>query len=67
MAVGMAEVSTCEITVYEGQHITKSQKIGLFHFGGSTSEFRTNLIWVYNNPPLLSCSAIAFLITCQFC
>lgn len=36
MAVGMAEVSTCEITVYEGQHITKGQEIGMFHFGGST-------------------------------
>lgn len=36
MAVGMAEVSTCEITVYEGQHITKGQEIGMFHFGGFT-------------------------------
>lgn len=36
MAVGMAEVSTCDITVYEGQHITKGQEIGMFHFGGST-------------------------------
>ncbi|HGJ5891047.1 MAG TPA: phosphatidylserine decarboxylase family protein [Arsenophonus apicola] len=36
MAVGMAEVSTCEIIVYEGQHITKGQEIGMFHFGGST-------------------------------
>lgn len=36
MAVGMAEVSTCEITVYEGQHVTKGQQLGMFHFGGST-------------------------------
>jgi phosphatidylserine decarboxylase len=36
MAVGMAEVSTCDITVFEGQHITKGQEIGMFHFGGST-------------------------------
>lgn len=36
VAVGMAEVSTCEIKVYEGQHITKGQEIGMFHFGGST-------------------------------
>jgi phosphatidylserine decarboxylase len=36
MAVGMAEVSTCQITVYEGQHVTKGDQLGMFHFGGST-------------------------------
>jgi phosphatidylserine decarboxylase len=36
MAVGMAEVSTCEITVYEGQHVKKGDQTGMFHFGGST-------------------------------
>ncbi len=36
MPVGMAEVSTCEITVYEGQHVEKGEEIGMFHFGGST-------------------------------
>lgn len=36
MAIGMAEVSSNEITVYEGQHVTKGQEIGMFHFGGST-------------------------------
>jgi len=36
MAIGMAEVSTCEITVYEGQKIKKGQETGMFHFGGST-------------------------------
>ena len=36
MAVGMAEVSSCEITVYEGQYVEKGQQIGMFHFGGST-------------------------------
>jgi len=36
MAVGMAEVSTCDIRVYEGQHVTKGDPIGMFHFGGST-------------------------------
>ncbi|WP_294505224.1 phosphatidylserine decarboxylase family protein [uncultured Victivallis sp.] len=36
VAIGMAEVSTCEITVYEGQHIKKGQETGMFHFGGST-------------------------------
>jgi phosphatidylserine decarboxylase len=36
MPVGMAEVSTCQITVYEGQHVGKGDQIGMFHFGGST-------------------------------
>ena len=36
MPVGMAEVSACEITVYEGQHVKKGDQIGMFHFGGST-------------------------------
>ncbi|GKT30771.1 Phosphatidylserine decarboxylase-related like protein, partial [Aduncisulcus paluster] len=33
---GMAEVSSNEITVYEGQHINKGDQLGMFHFGGST-------------------------------
>jgi len=33
---GMAEVSSNEITVYEGQHVTKGDQLGMFHFGGST-------------------------------
>lgn len=36
MAVGMAEVSTCEVTVSTGQRINKGDEIGMFHFGGST-------------------------------
>lgn len=36
VGVGMAEVSTCEITVTEGQRINKGDEIGMFHFGGST-------------------------------
>jgi len=36
MPVGMAEVSTCQLTVYEGQHVKKGDQIGMFHFGGST-------------------------------
>ena len=36
LPVGMAEVSTCEITVYEGQHVDKGDQLGMFHFGGST-------------------------------
>ena len=34
--IGMAEVSSCDIKVYEGQKVTKGQPIGTFHFGGST-------------------------------
>jgi len=36
MFVGMAEVSSNEITVYEGQHVEKGDQLGMFHFGGST-------------------------------
>lgn len=36
MPVGMAEVSSCEITVYEGQSVKKGDQLGSFHFGGST-------------------------------
>ncbi|KAJ5730923.1 uncharacterized protein N7483_005431 [Penicillium malachiteum] len=36
IAVGMAEVSSCVITVKEGQHIVKGEAIGMFRFGGST-------------------------------
>lgn len=36
IAVGMAEVSSCEITVHEGQELKKGQELGMFHFGGST-------------------------------
>ncbi|KAG5652871.1 hypothetical protein H0H81_003301 [Sphagnurus paluster] len=36
MAVGMAEVSTCEITVQKGDVLKQGQEIGMFHFGGST-------------------------------
>jgi len=36
LPIGMAEVSSCDITVYEGQHVKKGEQIGMFHFGGST-------------------------------
>ncbi|KAG8910531.1 hypothetical protein FRC01_006280 [Tulasnella sp. 417] len=36
VAVGMAEVSSCQIEVTPNQKITKGQEIGMFHFGGST-------------------------------
>ncbi|KKY37835.1 putative phosphatidylserine decarboxylase family protein [Diaporthe ampelina] len=34
--IGMAEVSSCEFTVKEGQDIAKGQELGMFHFGGSS-------------------------------
>ena len=36
MPVGMAEVSSCQITVKPGQHVSKGDQLGMFHFGGST-------------------------------
>ena len=36
VAVGMAEVSTCETTVRPGQVVKKGDQLGMFHFGGST-------------------------------
>ncbi|AEO60023.1 hypothetical protein MYCTH_2308819 [Thermothelomyces thermophilus ATCC 42464] len=35
IAIGLTEVSTCEITVTEGQRVQKGDEIGMFHFGGS--------------------------------
>lgn len=34
--VGWVEVSTCEVTVREGQRVIKGDELGMFHFGGST-------------------------------
>ncbi|MCE7995665.1 MAG: hypothetical protein HEP71_27045 [Roseivirga sp.] len=36
MPIGMAEVSSCQITVKAGDKVKKGQEIGMFHFGGST-------------------------------
>lgn len=36
IGIGMDEVSTCDITVKEGQKIKKGEQTGMFHFGGST-------------------------------
>lgn len=36
VGVGMDEVSTCDITVAEGQHVRKGDELGMFHFGGSS-------------------------------
>jgi phosphatidylserine decarboxylase len=50
MPVGMAEVSTCEVTVAVGQHVNKGDQIGMFHFGGSTHclIFRPGVELVFN-------------------
>jgi phosphatidylserine decarboxylase len=34
--IGMAEVSTCDIRVHEGQNVTKGEEVGMFHFSGLT-------------------------------
>jgi phosphatidylserine decarboxylase len=36
LLVGMAEVSSCEVFVKEGDIVKKGDEIGTFHFGGST-------------------------------
>ncbi|KEF55151.1 phosphatidylserine decarboxylase [Exophiala aquamarina CBS 119918] len=36
LGIGMAEVSTCDTTVRQGQHLKKGDQLGMFHFGGST-------------------------------
>ncbi|KAI0470828.1 Phophatidylserine decarboxylase-domain-containing protein [Xylariaceae sp. FL0804] len=36
VGVGMDEVSTCDITVAQGQHVRKGEQLGMFHFGGSS-------------------------------
>ncbi|KAG9078135.1 hypothetical protein FS749_009912 [Ceratobasidium sp. UAMH 11750] len=36
LAVGMSEVSTCDITVKQGDRLKKGDELGTFHFGGST-------------------------------
>ena len=34
--IGMAEVSSVDITMPTGQHFKKGEQLGMFHFGGST-------------------------------
>ncbi|CAE7057548.1 unnamed protein product [Rhizoctonia solani] len=36
VAAGLADSSTCDVTVYEGQKVSKGDQLGMFHFGGST-------------------------------
>lgn len=36
IGVGMAEVSTCEVSVQAGQEVAIGDELGMFHFGGSS-------------------------------
>ena len=36
LGVGIAEVSTCDIRVRQGQKVKKGDQLGMFHYGGST-------------------------------
>ncbi|KAK3348733.1 hypothetical protein B0T25DRAFT_608908 [Lasiosphaeria hispida] len=36
IAIGMTDTSGCEITVQKNQHMCKGDKMGMFHFGGSS-------------------------------
>ncbi|KAJ3921902.1 phosphatidylserine decarboxylase [Lentinula edodes] len=36
IGVGMVEVSTCQVSVSEGQHVNIGDELGMFRFGGST-------------------------------
>ncbi|RCI13612.1 hypothetical protein L249_5562 [Ophiocordyceps polyrhachis-furcata BCC 54312] len=36
VAVGMTDVSSCEVGVREGQHVRKGDDLGTFHYGGSS-------------------------------
>ncbi|OBZ67911.1 Phosphatidylserine decarboxylase proenzyme 3 [Grifola frondosa] len=36
IGVGMAEVSTCEVTVVDGQKVATGDELGMFRFGGSS-------------------------------
>ncbi|KAH0614382.1 uncharacterized protein H6S33_000018 [Morchella sextelata] len=71
MAVGMAEVSTCDIQVAPGDKMVKGQEMGMFHFGGSSHclIFRGGVNVISNLPetpgpdssPLALSSAILFV------
>ncbi|CUA76425.1 phosphatidylserine decarboxylase [Rhizoctonia solani] len=36
VAIGMCEVSSCDITVKEGTEVKAGEELGMFHFGGSS-------------------------------
>ncbi|KAF7591360.1 hypothetical protein BBP40_001638 [Aspergillus hancockii] len=36
LAVGIDEISSCNITVEEGEYVSKGDQLGMFHYGGSS-------------------------------
>lgn len=36
VGIGMTEISTCAVTVYDNQHVNRGDELGMFHFGGSS-------------------------------
>ncbi|KZP26285.1 hypothetical protein FIBSPDRAFT_949465 [Athelia psychrophila] len=36
VSIGMTEISTCQATVYDGQHVNRGDELGMFHFAGSS-------------------------------
>jgi phosphatidylserine decarboxylase len=69
LAVGMSEVSSCQITVKQGQRVKKGDPLGYFQYGGSTyclvfrpgaiAEFTLNAIPEPNSQVVLVNSKIA--------
>lgn len=55
IAVGMMEISSCEITVQPDQHVAKGEQIGMFHYGGSSHclvfQPGVNMEWVEEASP----------------
>jgi hypothetical protein len=55
IAVGTAEMSTCEITVRKGDVIKKGDQIGMFHFGGC---HRNNMFFTMLEPQYSTSSCV---------
>ena len=53
--VGMADISSVEFCVDEGQHVSKGSELGMFHYGGSNHclvfQKGVNLSWQVNPAP----------------
>ncbi|KAK3326076.1 hypothetical protein B0H66DRAFT_600211 [Apodospora peruviana] len=49
IAIGMTDTSGCEMIVQPGQHVDKGEKMGIFHFGGSSDclvfGLQAKLLW----------------------
>lgn len=65
--VGMAEVSSCQITVQPGQHVDKGDQLGMFHFGGSTHclVFRPGVNLTFNDYETPSLNATNVCLNAQ--